>query len=84
MKEPATADVDRQVPIGKRRAPPAEAAGIGRPIDNEWIGIGLYDAASIQRSISFTLQAPSPVLDRAGEGIDGVPFRETNPAGLPV
>ena len=66
--------VDRQVLIGKRRAPPAEAAGIGRPIGNECIGIGLYEAASIQRSISFILQTPSPVLDGAGEGIDGVPF----------
>ena len=84
VKEPSGAGIDRQVLIGKCRAPPAEAAGIGRPVGDECIGIGLYDAASIQGSISFILQPPSPVLDGAGEGINGVPFREPHPAGLPV
>ena len=32
VKEPSAAGIDRQVLIGKRRAPPAEAAGIGRSV----------------------------------------------------
>ena len=51
-----------------------------KPGCHERIGVGLFQATTVQRGISFVLQPPIEAIEHAGEGEGAVPFRQLDPS----
>lgn len=80
VEEPSRAGVGREILVREGASPPGGVLNRLKPGCHERIGVGLFQATTVQRGISFVLQPPIEAIEHAGEGEGAVPFRQLDPS----